>query len=269
MIAVCEEFASEINITLNLKKSKIMCFNVSLETKLNLCNQLVDVVDSEVYLGTIFFTNVYEKPIDELVCDFQIMSSDIVYNLKMCDSQTLSHILSSHCESFYGCELFNYSMSHMSKLYVSWRNISGHIYRLSLKTHNYIVSNIGNCIIERLDRRLCKYTCISKLMHNENSVVRPVTIYKLLCLRSTIDDNYKYLCCKYKVAHADWHNNLNFPMKKIYVEYTNHDYSVWNTVRQLCDILNGVKQCDYFGNDELSTLWKVCHLFTHITLCTD
>ena len=38
----------------NQKKSKLMCFNVSLETKpvIKLCNQLVDVVDSEVYLRT-------------------------------------------------------------------------------------------------------------------------------------------------------------------------------------------------------------------------
>ena len=50
MIAVCEEFASEFNIMFNPKKSKLMCFNVSLETKpvIKLSNQLVDVVDSEV-----------------------------------------------------------------------------------------------------------------------------------------------------------------------------------------------------------------------------
>ena len=41
-------------------------------------------------------------------------------------------------------------------------------------------------------------------------------------------------------------------MKKICVEYTNHDYSVCNTLRELCDILDGVKQCDYFDNDEIS-----------------
>ena len=49
-----------------------------------------------------------------------------------------------------------------------------HIYRLFPKTHTYIVFNIGNCIIEHLDRRLCKY--IFNLIHNENSVVRQVHI---------------------------------------------------------------------------------------------
>ena len=38
---------------------------------------------------------------------------------------------------------------------------------------NYIVSSVGNCTIERLVRRLCKY--IINLMCNENSVVRQVT----------------------------------------------------------------------------------------------
>ena len=181
MIAACEEFASEYNITFNPKKSKLMCFNVSLETRpvINLCNQLVDVVDSKVYLGTTLFTNVYEKPIDELVCDFQRSSNHIVHvhNFKMSDSQTLSNIFPYHCKSFYGCELFNYIMSYMSKLYVSWRKIIRHIYRLSPNSHNYSVYcfyNIGNCIIERLDLRLCKY--IFSLMHNENSVVRQVTM---------------------------------------------------------------------------------------------
>ena len=141
----------------------------------------------------------------------------------MSDSQTLCHIFSSHSENFYGCELFNYCMSCVSKLYVSWRKIIRHIYRLSPKTHNYTVSNIGNCIIERLDRRLCKF--IFDLTHNENSVVRQITTYKLLCPRSTIADNYKCLCCKYRIPHTDWHNNVNFLMKKICVEYTNHDYS--------------------------------------------
>ena len=36
-----------------IKKSKLMCYNMLLDTKpiIKLCNQLVQVVDSEVYLG--------------------------------------------------------------------------------------------------------------------------------------------------------------------------------------------------------------------------
>ena len=51
-------------------------------------------------------------------------------------------------------------------------------------------------------------------MHNDNSVVRQVANYKLLCPRSTFANNYKYLCCKYRIAHAEWHNNVNSLIKR-------------------------------------------------------
>ena len=119
-----------------------MCFNVSLELNhlIKLCNQLVDVVASEVNFGTKLFDNVYETPINELVRYFQRRSNHIVHNFKMCDSQTFRHTFSSHLESFYGCELFNYSISYMSKLYVIWQKIIRCIYSLSPKAHNYSVS---------------------------------------------------------------------------------------------------------------------------------
>ena len=38
--------------------------------------------------------------------------------------------------------------------------------------------NIGNCVIVRLDRRLCKF--IYNLLHNDNLVVKQITEYKML-----------------------------------------------------------------------------------------
>ena len=105
----------------NPKKSKLMCYNMLLDTKpiIKLCNQLVQVVDSEVYLGSRTYNNVYKMSSDEIVCDFGRRSNHVVHNFKMCDSQTLCRIFSSHCECFYGCEILHYNMSYMSNLYVS------------------------------------------------------------------------------------------------------------------------------------------------------
>ena len=41
-----------------------------------------------------------------------------------------------------------------------------------------LVSNLGNCIIGRLDRRLCKY--IYNLLHYENITVQQIVKCKLL-----------------------------------------------------------------------------------------
>ena len=70
-----------------------------------LCDAIVDVVDSEMYLGN----NIYKTKIDELVCDLERRSNHTIHNFSMCDSFTLKHIFSTYCESFYGCELFNFS----------------------------------------------------------------------------------------------------------------------------------------------------------------
>ena len=113
---------------------------------------------------------------DGIVCDFERRSNHVVHNFKMCDSQMLCRIFSSLCESFYGCEILNYYMSYMSNLYVSWRKIIRHIFRLPQRIHNFIASNIGNCVIFCLDCRLCKF--IYNLLHNDNLVVKQITEYK-------------------------------------------------------------------------------------------
>ena len=79
--------------------------------------------------------------------------------------------------------ILNYNMSYMSNLYVSWRKIIRHIFRLPQRTHNFIVSNIRNCVIVRLDRRLCKF--IYNLLHNDNLVVKQIAEYKMLSPSST------------------------------------------------------------------------------------
>ena len=121
-----------------------------------------------MYLGNKLYNNIYKTKIDELVCDFERRSNHIIPTFSMCDRFTLKPTFSTYCESFYGCELLNFTI--MSKLYISWRKIIRYIFLLSPRTHNYIMSNLGNCIIERLDRRLCKY--LYNLLHCYNITVQ-------------------------------------------------------------------------------------------------
>ena len=73
-------------------------------------------------------------------------------------------------------------------------------------------------MIVRLDRRLCKF--IYNLLHNDNLVVKQITEYKMLSPRTTLADNYRYLCAKYKYSYNDWYSkNVNSMLNKICVEY--------------------------------------------------
>ena len=142
------------------KKSKLLCDNMLLDVKpvVVLCDAIIDVVDSEMYLGNQLYNNIYKTKIDEHVCDFESRGNQIINKVSMCDSFTLKHIFSTYCESCYGCELFNFTKPCMAKLYISWRKPIRYIFRLSPRTNNNIVSNLENYIIGRLGDYVNIYT---------------------------------------------------------------------------------------------------------------
>ena len=53
MIEICKEYASGMNLLFNQKKSKLLCYNMLLDVKpvVDLCDTIVDVVDSKMYLS--------------------------------------------------------------------------------------------------------------------------------------------------------------------------------------------------------------------------
>ena len=81
-------------------------------------------------------------------------------------------------------------------------------FRLSPRTHNYIVSKLGNCILGRLISRLCKY--IYNTVHCKNINVQQIVKCKLLSPTSILTDYYIYLCNKYNIAHSDWYRETPF-----------------------------------------------------------
>ena len=110
-----------MDLLINPKKSKLLCYNMIFDVKpvIYLCDDIVDVVDSEMHLGNKLYNHIYKTTIDELVCDFERRSNQIIHNFSMYDSFTLRHIFSTYCESFYGCELFNFKKPYRSKLYIA------------------------------------------------------------------------------------------------------------------------------------------------------
>ena len=82
---------------------------------------------------------------------------------------------------------------------LSYMWLGGRVFRLPSHTHNYIVSNLGGCIIERLDRRLTK--CIYNILHGDNNVIKTIVQSKLyMSPKSIIAENYKYISYKYKLT---------------------------------------------------------------------
>ena len=119
------------------------------------------------------------------------------------------------------------------------------------------MSNLGNCIIERLDRRRCKYI-LYNLLRCENITVQQIVKCKLLSPTSIFADNYRYLCNKYNIAHSDWYRDLPFITNMICTDYTNHQYDICKTVPELCELCDGVPYYKIVNKPDICSL-----------LCTD
>ena len=112
-----------------------------------------------------------------------------------------------------------------------WRKSIRRVFRLPSQTHNYIVSNLGGCIIEHLDRRLTKY--IYNILHGDNNVIKTIVHSKLyMSPNSIIAEKYKYISYKHKLSHTDLTESFSYVINKITVPTDRKSIALCNTIRE-------------------------------------
>ena len=154
-ITLCEDYAKRFKILFNPIKSKLMCLNVKhKDFVLYLCNQPVNLVEHETYLGNDIVSDIFDRSISHTVYTFYQKSNHVISDFRMLDSFSLHKLHSTYCMSLYGCELFNYNSNYISELYVAWRKVIRKIFKLPIRTHNYIVCGNVESVNIILDRRI-------------------------------------------------------------------------------------------------------------------
>ena len=92
-ITVCEDYA---------KRSKLMCFNVKhKDFVLYLCNQPVNLVEHETYLGNYIVSDIFDRSISHTVHTFYLKSNHVISDFRMLDSFNLHKLHSTYCMSLY------------------------------------------------------------------------------------------------------------------------------------------------------------------------
>ena len=124
----------------------------------------------------------------------------------MLDSLTLHTLHSIYCISLYGCELFNYNSKYISKLYVAWRKVILKIFKLPMRTRNYIVCGIVESVNIILDRRIAKY--IFNVINSYNITVTSLINTFLNCENSVSAENYRYIMYKYNIPSTLWRSDF-------------------------------------------------------------
>ena len=99
MISICEDYAQEL-IVFNPSKSKLMYYNVSHDNlHVKLCNQDVDIVSKEIYLGNYISENIYDRAIKQTVCAFNAKCNQIISDFSMLDCFSLHKLHTTYCTS--------------------------------------------------------------------------------------------------------------------------------------------------------------------------
>ena len=110
MIKICEQFAEFHNIPFNPSKTKLLCFNMKLESKIPqiyLNGERVSIVEHEKHLGNYVSTYIADRNIIADVCDLYQRSNLLISDFRVCDSITVDILHKMYCMHMYGSELWN------------------------------------------------------------------------------------------------------------------------------------------------------------------
>ena len=139
MIKICEQFAGSHSITLNPLKTKLLCFNMKLESKvppIYLNGEKVSIVEHEKHLGNYVSTDIADRNIIADVCDLYQRSNLLI---RVCDSITLDNLHKIYCMHMYGSELWNLNCRYVDDFKVARRKVKRRIWRLPSNTHYVII----------------------------------------------------------------------------------------------------------------------------------
>ena len=104
MITICEQFAESQSITFNSSKTKLLCFNMKLESKvppIYLNGEKVSIVEHEKHLENYVSTDISDRNIITDVCDLYQRSNLLISDFRVSDSITLDSLHKIYCMHMY------------------------------------------------------------------------------------------------------------------------------------------------------------------------
>ena len=93
----------------------------------------------------------------------------------MLNYDVLNQLHNSYCMNFYGSELLNLNKSYIFKIYTAWRKVMRRIYKLNIRTHNYIINNIACTVNISLHTKTARF--ILSLLNSPNSYLSTLVFY--------------------------------------------------------------------------------------------
>ena len=240
MIEICEAFASQVDIIFNPNKTKLICFNADTNVSVSLGGCTIMAVKSDKHLGNYISNNVHDRNIDATICNFYRKSNEAIADFMCCESQTIHDIHRMFCMDFYGCELWNLNKAYMGQINVAWRNVMRKVWKLPNRTHNELINNFVVNVEHDIHCRMIRF--IHNMLRISYSSMTMFQIKNCLSNRSTLAENFRFLCYTYNLSMRDFQSELDILLGKVKMKQSKLSNSLSSKIsvmRELISVRDG------------------------------
>lgn len=224
LLAICEGYAKEFNISFNVSKSKCLIAYPSsrrafyeqvgaTQTSFYIESRPIEFVDSFVHLGHVISLKLNDD--DDIIKkrnDFVGYVNNVHCYFRQLNALARYRLFNSYCTSYYGSELWQLDNHSIDKLSVAWRKGLRLIWKLPNRTHCHLLPMISDClpVMDEICRRSLNF--IRACLAHESPLVRFVArngvhFFKTISIlgKNVMFFTNRYNCSLYSVMH----DNIN------------------------------------------------------------
>ena len=90
----------------------------------------------DIHLCIFISCDIYDRSIDNTMCDFYQISHGLINEFRACDCITLDNLHITYSMHMYGCELWNLNDKKIEAFRIAWRKIKRKIWKLLARAYN-------------------------------------------------------------------------------------------------------------------------------------
>ena len=207
MLHVCEQYGKEFNVKFNPTKTKLIVFSNRrghvVSPKLQFMNEMIEVVPHHKHLGNLIGNISQEEVIATLTSDMQMRTNFVKHHFSGLTLESMYFLFKSHCTSFYGLPLIDFSHQSFQTLCTSWRKCVRHVLGLPYRTHShllYLICNDRPIHTQLFNRFLSFLKCVQS---SSNSIVSACYELVLAGSSSKVSNSVTHLCEQFSANRDD------------------------------------------------------------------
>ena len=211
MLAICDKFASEFNVTFNGNKSKYIRFNAciyrhtsdiaTLSSRFVVGGHFIENVLTWSHLGHLFSANLLDD--NDILArrnSFIGQTNTFLCNFSKVDVSVRNMLFKSYCSSHYGAELWDLTNRKIEDYCVAWRKGLRKVWKLPYDSSSSNVALVSNTVplLDELCRRVMNF--IYSCLHCDSNLVRSIVLHGIAARSSSpIGRNAAFCSLRYNM----------------------------------------------------------------------